>query len=178
MLLEYPNPDRCVVGTLGQPGNRLFVIQVSRGSSLTSVAVEKQQVQVLGRRIGEIIDQLEALGASIDGPDWVTDMGPLDAPVDIVFRAGAIGLAFDPQRNAVQLELFSSEVSEAGGSEDDDTLLVQIWLTPRQAREFAKRSEYIVASGRPACPYCGQPLEITGHICPRSNGYRHPLFGR
>ena len=178
MLLEYPNPDRCVVGTLGQPGNRLFVIQVSHGSSLTSVAVEKQQVQILGRRIGEIIDQVESLGQSVDAPRWVSDMGPLDAPVDIVFRAGAIGLAFDPQRNSVQLELFSSEMGEADDTDANDTLLVQIWLTPRQAREFSMRAERIVASGRPACPYCGQPLETTGHICPRSNGYRRPLFER
>jgi ribosomal protein L24E len=25
-------------------------------------------------------------------------------------------------------------------------------------------------SGRPACPFCGQPIEPTGHFCARGNG--------
>jgi hypothetical protein len=29
-----------------------------------------------------------------------------------------------------------------------------------------------VAAGRPPCPFCLQPLDPGGHICPRANGYR------
>ena len=29
----------------------------------------------------------------------------------------------------------------------------------------------VVASGRPPCPLCGQPLDPQGHICPRRNGH-------
>jgi len=29
----------------------------------------------------------------------------------------------------------------------------------------------VVASGRPPCPLCGQPLDKQGHICPRKNGH-------
>jgi hypothetical protein len=30
----------------------------------------------------------------------------------------------------------------------------------------------VVSAGRPACPFCSQPLDPSGHICPRANGYR------
>lgn len=42
MMLEFDRPDRCVVGTVGQPGNRLFLIQVAQGGQLAAVALEKQ----------------------------------------------------------------------------------------------------------------------------------------
>lgn len=176
MLLEFPHPDRCVVGTIGEPGNRLFIIQVSQGGTLVAVAVEKQQVQMLGRRIGEILDQLQSLGRTDAEGEEPTDLGPLDAPLEVEFRVGAIGLAWDAERGAIQLELFSVDLGEEAPDDDSHNVLVQIWLTPRLAREFSLRAEVIVASGRPACPFCSQPIEPGGHICPRSNGYRGPLF--
>lgn len=176
MLLEFPHPDRCVVGTIGEPGNRLFVIQVSQGGTLVSVAVEKQQVQMLGRRVGEILDQLQSLGHADAEGEEPTDMGPLDAPLDVEFRVGAIGLAWDAERNSVQLELFSVDLGEEAPDDESHNVLVQVWLSPRKAREFSLRAEVVVASGRPACPFCSQPVEHGGHICPRANGYRGPLF--
>ncbi|HMS38493.1 MAG TPA: DUF3090 family protein, partial [Arachnia sp.] len=47
---------------------------------------------------------------------------------------------------------------------------------PVMAREFSGRAAVVVASGRPPCPACGQPLDGSTHICPRANGYRGPLF--
>ena len=32
------------------------------------------------------------------------------------------------------------------------------------------------AAGRPPCPFCLQPMDPAGHICPRANGYRRPLI--
>ncbi|WP_296140898.1 DUF3090 domain-containing protein [uncultured Tessaracoccus sp.] len=170
MLMEFRRPDRCVVGTVGEPGNRLFLIQVAQGSRIAAVALEKEQAQLIGRRIAEILDQLVALGAPVPEAFEPRDLGPLDAPVEIDFRAGAIGLAWDAGQTAVQLELFPTD-----GFVSDEGTLVQIWLTPVQAREFAGRTEQIVASGRPACPVCAQPLGPHGHICPRANGYRRTL---
>nr|WP_108871612.1 DUF3090 domain-containing protein [Tessaracoccus timonensis] len=171
MLMEFRHPDRCVVGTVGEPGNRLFLIQVSQGSQIAAVALEKEQAQLLGRRITEILDQLVALGEPIPEAFEPRDMGPLDAPVDVDFRAGAIGLAWDAGRMSAQIELFPVEEDLEG-----EGTLVQIWLTPGKAREFAGRAEKTVASGRPSCPICAQPLGPEGHICPRSNGYRRKLF--
>lgn len=168
--MEFRHPDRCVVGTIGEPGARLFLVQVAQGSRIAAVAVEKEQAQLLGRRITEILDQLVALGEPIPEAHEARDMGPLDAPLEVDFRAGAIGLAWDAGRMSAQIELFPLDDAP------DDSTLVQIWLTPSKAREFAARTEAIVASGRPACPVCAQPLGDGGHICPRSNGYRRKLF--
>jgi hypothetical protein len=29
-----------------------------------------------------------------------------------------------------------------------------------------------VSAGREPCPFCGSPLDPTGHVCPRANGFR------
>ena len=41
---EFRSPRRFVAGTVGQPGDRTFYIQVSQDSRLMSVELEKQQV--------------------------------------------------------------------------------------------------------------------------------------
>lgn len=45
-------------------------------------------------------------------------------------------------------------------------------LLPAAARGFAGRAASVVSAGRPACPFCGQPLDPDGHLCPRSNGHK------
>ena len=72
------------------------------------------------------------------------------------------------------LELISVD-ADVEADEPDNSLL-QIRLTPAMAREFSGRAAIVVASGRPPCPACGQPLDGAAHICPRANGYRGPLF--
>ncbi len=171
MLMQFRHPDRCIVGTVGEPGRRLFIIQVSQGSRIAAVAVEKQQAQLLGRRLTEILDQLVALGQPIPDAFEPRDMGPLDAPLAVDFRAGAIGLAWDSGRMSAQIELFPLDEDA-----QRDGTMVQIWLSPGRAREFAGRTERVVRAGRPACPVCQQPINESGHICPRSNGYRRQLF--
>ena len=88
--------------------------------------------------------------------------------------ASAIGLAWDQDSGRLVLELIS--VDADGESDDAENSLLQIRLTPVMAREFSGRAAVVVASGRPPCPACGQPLDGATHICPRANGYRGPLF--
>jgi uncharacterized repeat protein (TIGR03847 family) len=45
MRYEFTNPDRFIAGTVGEPGERAFYLQVRASSRLFSVAVEKAQVQ-------------------------------------------------------------------------------------------------------------------------------------
>ena len=56
----------------------------------------------------------------------------------------------------------------------DEVFVVKI--TASYARDFVARAQALVAAGRPPCPFCLQPLDPSGHICPRANGYRRPLF--
>jgi len=59
--------------------------------------------------------------------------------------------------------------------EDDDDLegpdVLRVRVSAAAARAFVERAARVVASGRPPCPLCGQPLDPQGHICPRRNGH-------
>ncbi|HET9129125.1 MAG TPA: DUF3090 family protein, partial [Propionibacteriaceae bacterium] len=110
---------------------------------------------------------------------------PLDAPLQEDFRAGTMTIAWDAELSAVQVEMFTvvdeddeeqepADLPFSGEQSDNESLSVKI--TPEQARDFVARARSLVAAGRPACPFCGQPINPEGHICPRSNGYRRPLF--
>ena len=62
---------------------------------------------------------------------------------------------------------------EAGfGSQEDGPDMLRVRLSGAAARAFVRRALAVVAAGRPDCPFCGQPIDPDGHICPRANGYR------
>jgi uncharacterized repeat protein (TIGR03847 family) len=197
-IFDFGVPDRFVAGTVGQPGNRTFFLQASKGSALVSVVLEKVQVQVLAERLALLLAEVARRGAQV--PEALApsddDNAPLGEPLVEAFRVGTMTLGWDPQRDQVVVEARAQqEANEAGAEEDADddaededdeppTLefddsdpdgpdLVRVRLTPLAARAFVERSLRTVAAGRPPCPFCGQPLDPTGHICPRKNGYVH-----
>ena len=155
-MYEFPHPDRVVVGALGPVGERSFVIQIRQGEHMVAVGVQREAA---------------ALGWLGEPPETDPELGPLDAPVEVLFNVGAIGWALDTKRGAIQLEFYpdDQDVQEVAA-------IVQVWLYPGVAKQFAARARIIVATADPSCPFCSQPVHATGHICPRSNGYRAPLF--
>ena len=52
----------------------------------------------------------------------------------------------------------------------DEVFVVKI--TASYARDFVARAQALVSAGRPPCPFCMQPIDPAGHICPRANGYK------
>ena len=175
-------PDRFVAGTVGQPGDRTFYLQASEQSRLISVALEKQQVQVLAERIGSLLEEVHRrFGADVpdDPPPDETnlDTEPLDVPVEEEFRVGTMGLGWDAESKAVVIELLAvseEEVDEAVVLDDTEEGpdAVRVFLSPTAARAFAERADRVVNAGRKPCPLCAEPLDPDGHICPRQNGYR------
>lgn len=178
---RYPFPDRFVAGTIGRPGERTFFLQARRGSRLTSVLVEKQQVQILADHVERVLDELSRQVAGLSIPEArsvAKDLDPLDLPLTEEFRVGSMGIAWDADDQAIQIDLIAmTESDEEDESDpDEEAEFVEVRITPDQAREFVARSRSLVAAGRPACPFCAQPINPEGHICPRANGYRRPLF--
>src|SRR6188472_3753174 len=182
LVHRYDAPDRFVAGTVGQPGERTFFLQAREGNRLTSVVCEKQQLSVLA----EHLDRVDVPPASVTARD--TD--PLDAPINEEFRVGTMTIAWDPSIDRIVIELFSnvdvddeepagatsgSATEEPDEIEADEVFVVKI--TASYARDFVARAQALVAAGRPSCPFCLQPIDPQGHICPRANGYRRPLFG-
>jgi uncharacterized repeat protein (TIGR03847 family) len=172
-VFTFPNPDRCVIGTVGLPGERTFFLQVRQGSELVSVVIEKQQALALAERVEEVIDEAErdrGLTGSTYGP---TDLDPLDAPIVEEFRATSLALGWDEATNSVVIEAHAEgEVPDIGADTEDGPDTVRIWLDPTMARTFSFRARSVVLAGRPTCPFCSQPLDPSGHVCPRANGYR------
>ncbi len=182
----FDPPERFVAGTVGEPGQRTFFLQARAGDRLTSVAMEKQQVQILAREVDELLDKLIEAAASRTTIPAVTpvdlaDSEPLDSPIEEEFRAGTITLSWDAEDERVVIEVFavtdaepdvddSALVGEAEEPEPDELLLVR--LLPGQARAFCSRAESVVEAGRAPCPFCGGPIDPTGHLCPRANGFR------
>ncbi|MCW2693578.1 MAG: hypothetical protein JWM48_229 [Mycobacterium sp.] len=176
-LFVFEQPERFVPGTVGQPGERAFFLQaVDRGRSVT-VALEKSQVDLLGRRMASLLDEVERrtdLPASRAG---AVDLAPLEVPFDQEFRVGTLTLAWDSAGSRVVVE--AQAVVETGEpapplSDDDGPPTLRVYLSPAAGRAFAARASRLVDAGRQPCPLCGLPLDPAGHLCPRLNGHRVP----
>ncbi len=180
-VLEFDPPERFVVGTVGQPGERVFFLQASTGNRVASVSLEKTQVLALAEKITELLDALQRI---VGGSAQITanilqptlDNDPLSTPVEEDFRVGAMSLTWDQSVERVVLECVQlgapldvhTELAAASGA----CSMLRVRLTDLAARSFVRRALAVAAAGRPPCPFCGNPLDAQGHICPRANGYR------
>ena len=195
---RYDEPDRFVSGTVGEPGDRTFFLQARQGNRMTSVTCEKQQVGVLAEHVDRVLGEIGRLsGGLVAVPpprDTAYDNEPLDAPIEEEFRVGTMTIAWDPHGSRIVIEMFAvsdeepdldlsedaaqgasaEELAKAEAARSGEVLVVCI--DPPAARDFVARSMALVAAGRPACPFCEQPIDPDGHICPRANGYRRSLF--
>jgi len=189
LVHRFDPPERFIAGTVGEPGQRTFFLQARTGTRVTSVALEKQQVQILGERVDELLDELMGAGGvatvipAITPVDHV-DTAPLEQPIVEEFRAGTITLSWDGEHERVVIEVFPV-IEVEGPIEADENDLVDlpidepepdelfiVRLTPVLARVFATRAASVVQAGRPSCQFCGGPVDVAGHLCPRANGYR------
>jgi uncharacterized repeat protein (TIGR03847 family) len=176
----YDPPERFVAGAVGQPGERIFYLQATSSSRVTSVVLEKFQVSLLAERIDELLDEvLRRTGGSevpAAAPTALVDDEPLDLPLLEDFRVGAIALAWDGDGGMVVIEAQEESDEPVEPLADDIPAdgpgVLRVRITPGAARAFAQRALKIVAAGRPPCPLCGLPLDADGHICPRQNGHR------
>ena len=168
MKYEFIKPERFVAGTVGEPGERAFFLQIRSTSQLFSVAVEKAQVQAIIARVEILINEVRKAEPLILIQRVPTDDAPLDSPVDPEFQIGAMSLAWDEQEQLVSLELYELEEDE----EETQGEVVLIKMTLGMASSFAARSKAVVNAGRLPCPFCAIPIDARGHLCPRANGYR------
>ncbi|WP_092094996.1 DUF3090 domain-containing protein [Curtobacterium sp. UNCCL20] len=162
-------PDRLVVGTVGQPGERSFYIQARDGRRVTSVALEKEQSAVLADKIDELLDEVATVednrfSVPTSAPTELRDGAPLDQPVEPEFRAGALSLGFDPATAQVVIEAYPiddeieivTETNEDGDEVEavveipEPAELFQVKIPVGTARAFVERTREVVAAGRPS----------------------------
>jgi uncharacterized repeat protein (TIGR03847 family) len=161
---DLPDPDVFTAGTVGPPGQRAFYLQARDGDLVITVRCEKQQVAALADYFEGLLDDLEP-----------APFGPMAAdlelvePVQELWTVGPIGVAYDEpdDRIVVVLEELVTDEADEGAEDDGDT--VRVRLNRAQVSGFVERSRALVAAGRPACRFCGLPIDPTGHACPRMN---------
>lgn len=185
LVHAFDPPERFVAGTVGEPGHRTFFLQARDGARLTSIALEKQQVEALAERVDELLDEvMQASGGATVvpavAPFDLVDNDPLEQPIEEEFRAGTMTLSWDSRTERVVIEVFpfteAAVVSPDQLDEDleepepDEIFLVR--LTAGAARAFVGRARTVLGAGRPDCPFCGNPVDPEGHLCVRANGFK------
>lgn len=175
---EFDPPERFIAASVGPPGQRAFFLQVSAAGRRMTVSLEKEQVQILGERLTDLLDQVAGSEGAPEAASELTDNAPLDTPIEDDFRVQSLSLAWEPATRRVVIEAHETadpeDVDEEALGETELALLesIRVVLTPPMARAFAQRCAAAIEGGRPNCPFCGQPLDPGGHVCPRANGYR------
>lgn len=167
-LLDFNPISRITVGTVGPPGQRIFLLQASKGVSMITVKVEKEQVRVLSASILELLDELEEkyprTYSKVDEP-LSSDL-MLQEPLEPAFVVGQIGLGYDQDQDMIVLI-----VQEIQLEADDQPTVARFWGTRPQMRLLSEHATEVVQQGRPICPLCNSPIDPEGHFCPRSNGH-------
>jgi uncharacterized repeat protein (TIGR03847 family) len=160
--VEFEEVERFAVGAFGEPGQRLFLLQVQSAGRVLTVKVEKGQVAELATHLTTVMADRPVEAADPAG-------ARLEVMAEPEWSVGAIRLGYDnaAERVAVVLEEFASE-------EDAEPASALVLLSPAQAGALAAEIASLVAAGRPACELCGYPLDPSGHVCPRTNGHRPP----
>ena len=158
---DLPAPERITIGTVGQVGDRLFLLQCRQGTTLLTLKIEKQQVAVVADYLARIVrDQTR--------PGHLPDELELEEPTEPAWVVGTVGVSYDDADDRVIL------VIEELVPEDETGAIARLSISREQAAAFAIRATRLVESGRPPCPLCGSPLDPSGHECPRTNGHRPP----
>lgn len=157
------------VGTVGEPGQRVFYLQGSQGSQLISLVIEKEQAAMLSSSLDSLLEELNKKHPlktqETQDPVW-KDLR-LREPVEALFRVGHMGLGYNEDSD--QVVLVAYELVEEG----EEPNIVSFWLSRAQVKLLIRHTNDVVRSGRPLCGNCGRPMDKDGHFCPNRNGHVH-----
>jgi uncharacterized repeat protein (TIGR03847 family) len=149
-LVEIHDVDLLAVGTVGPPGQRVFLIQAANDDQDVAVVVEKEQVALLAAEATQFLDQVAG-----DFPEEHALVDPtastLSSPPEPLFRARLIGLGFDPESRRVLVELREEapeDDEERTVDEDVEGWVVRVFATRAQLRALITIGVDAVLSGR------------------------------
>jgi len=169
--LDFESIQHITADAIGQPGQRVFYLQAWPGTdgSQVSFIIEKIQLQSLALGIEQMVTELTRQKPELVLPtvDFEPDRMHIQPPVDPQFRAGAIGIGYDVDRDCIVIQV-SEFTTEEDSPQEGKTY--RFWCTRQQARNLAAWAEQVIERGRPICTQCGQPMEPEGHFCPKKNG--------
>jgi uncharacterized repeat protein (TIGR03847 family) len=169
-LADFNPVSRITIGTVGPPGQRIFLLQASQGISTITLKLEKEQARILA---ASLIELLEGLDEKYPRPHSKLDE-PLNSdlilqePLEPSFAIGQIGLGYDQNQDLVVLVVQEIQLEE---DQVQDLGAARFWASRAQMRALSEHTLEVVQQGRPLCPLCHSPMNPEGHFCPRSNGH-------
>jgi uncharacterized repeat protein (TIGR03847 family) len=175
--IELNPVDHITTDAIGQPGQRVFYLQGIQGARTITLIVEKVQIQTLALGVEEFLVELKGRFPELEdaSSDFDENLMRIQPPVDPLFRVGELALGYDGDTDLVIV--IAREILDAGSEEPQEGEPaggeVRYWCTRSQLHAMARWGLEVSGRGRPVCPYCGQPMEPTGHFCPKRNGYKH-----
>jgi len=167
------NPvSHITAGYVGQPGRRVFYLQARGDAELVTFLIEKQQLEALATGIQQFLSEVKEKFPNLS--ESVGDFRPQDMelqkPIDPAFRVGQMGLAYDEHNDLVVL--VAQEVVVEGRTAEESGS-ARLFATRSQLLALSRHSLEIIKQGRPICGNCGQPIDPSGHFCPKRNGHSH-----
>jgi uncharacterized repeat protein (TIGR03847 family) len=183
--VDLERVDRITAGAVGEPGERTFFLQARQGDRSVTILVEKEQVELLGTSILEI---LATVGRETGEGPPSEELG-LEPPLEPLWRAGRLSIGYAEERDLMLLEIEElvdepeDEQDEAEDEPEDETApvaetegpepdRVRLWATREQMFALARHGATVAERGRPRCRFCGNPIDPEGHMCPAMNGHR------
>lgn len=166
---EFGPLNRIRAESFGEPGQRTFRVHIANHQMSASLWMEKVQLSDLGRALETWLNRLRSGRSALDReppPEGLAFSGD-----DVVsFRVGQLALGFDEREGSFLLLAYAVDDMTEEVTEDTPPT-VSCQATPGQFRSLAQEITRVVASGRPPCPLCGQPMDRAGHACIRTNGH-------
>jgi uncharacterized repeat protein (TIGR03847 family) len=171
-LYEFDPVTWITTGFIGEPGKRVFYLQATYEGEILTLLIEKQQVEALARGVEQFLKELhDKLPDLVEASsDYNANTMRLRTPVDPAFRIGQLGLGYDADRDL--MVVVAQEVM-VEGRDPEAVAVARLFATRSQMLALSRHGLTLVQQGRPICPLCGQPINPSGHFCPRSNGHLH-----
>ena len=133
---DFPTPDRFLVGTVGEPGDRSFYLQALAGGLAVTVSVEKAEVAALADGLVVLLDEVRRAGraplrseVTKAAGSWA---GGLAGPVEPSFVLDRLTLAWDGEWVVVEAAATESiEVADDDGFDHSDATEEDAMVTAR-----------------------------------------------
>lgn len=162
---QFDQPGRFTVGTLGEPGRRVFYFQAFADGTEVDVKCEKQQAVALAEHLSGLLADLPAVETG--------DVPAAEAlpPTELTWAVGSISIGVDraSSKLVVLLEELVLDEEEDDSPSDREPNRLRVHLTAAQVRAYTSQVEALTSAGRPICRLCEQPIDPDGHACPRLN---------
>ena len=170
---ELRHVDSITSGTVGPPGARVFYLQAAQGDHMVTLRMEKQQLAALCEHLGAMMADLPEL------PFVPPGSADLRHPVAEQWTIGGMGIAYEHDNDSVVLvveELVmvddaDPDVFDPDPFDDDEPepATARLHVARQLVPGFINHSRRLITAGRPTCDLCANPVDPTGHMCPRLN---------